>query len=148
MPQFASVLDQPSADIKRPDPMPVGTYVWQVPAQYKQDKAKTQTEYVEWMVKCLGATEDVDQEALAACLKGKAITDKQMKATFYLTDDSAWRLKDFLDHCGVEDGPDLTLRARLAGAGGSQVLGTVRHEPSQDGTYMIAKLSGFAAMPS
>lgn len=148
MPQFASVLDQPSADIKRPDPMPVGTYVWQVPAQYKQDKAKTGTEYVEWLVKCLGATEDVDQEALAACLKGKAITDKAMKATFYLTEDSVWRLKEFLDFCGVDDPAGATLRGRIPGAGGLQVLGTVRHEPSQDGTYMIAKLSGFAAMPS
>src|SRR5262245_27158879 len=148
-PAFASVLDRPSQDIKRPEPLPVGTYVWLVPPQYAEGTSKQKgTPFVEWEVKCLGATEDVDQEALAASLGEKKLTEKTMKATFYLTENSAFMLKDFLDACGVDDANGTaTLRARIAGAGGTQVLGYVRHEPSLDNKYMIAKLSSFAKLP-
>lgn len=137
---FASILDTPSDEIERPKPLPGGTYICSVKGQPNQGKAKTGTEFAEFTLQILGAHEDVDPDALAECLKGKALIEKTIKATYYVTDDAIWRLKEFLDHCGVESGPGISIRQRMSGAAGSQVNAFMKQKPSQDGTFMRAEL--------
>jgi hypothetical protein len=146
-PTFGSILDTPSQSIEKPKPFPVGTYLWSVKGLPRQDvSAKKKTEFVEFTLQCLQAGEDVDQEALAEFLKGKSIGEKTTKLTYYITEDAIWRLKDFLDHCGIEDDEGITLRQRISGTPGCQVFGTMKHEVSEDGQTIYAKIGSTAAV--
>ena len=83
----------------------------------------------------LDAGDDVDQDALK---EAGGIAGKSLKATYYLTEEAAYRLKEFLAHLGIEEQD--TLRPMIEEATGKQFLGTIRHEPSQDGTRIFARL--------
>src|SRR5262245_54045316 len=101
MTTFGSILDKPSASVERPKPMPVGTYLWIVQGLPRYDKSSVKkTEFVEFTLRPLQASEDVDLEALDAV---GGLDGKSTKATYYLTEDAVWRLKDFLDNCGVDE---------------------------------------------
>lgn len=146
---FTSILDRPSNSIEKPKPLPVGTYLFLTQGQYKQDKStKKQTEYVEFSCKILQAGEDVDQEALDLALTNpntgekKALSEVIMKNTYYLTEASAWRLTQFLDHLVGEDSADQSVRQRLSLTPGRQFLGSVVHE--QQGESIFAKINGTA----
>lgn len=148
-PQFSSILDRPSDSIERPKPLPVGIYLFAVKGQYKEDvSSQKKTPYAEWQVVPLQAGDAVDQEALDECLTNKttgekkALADKALKATFYLTDDAIWRLTEFLTHCGIEDGP-ISLRERMSQAAGAQFLGEVIHESGKNSS-VFAKLGNTA----
>lgn len=146
-PNFGSILDKASSEIERPKPFPVGTYITAVVGLPRIDKsAKKQTEFSEYTLKLLQAGEDVDTEALEAM---GGIRDKTIKATYYHTEDAAWRLKKFLDDCRVpedEDGEDLTLRQRIQMVAGRQVAITIKHTASDDGTTIYANVNGTAAV--
>lgn len=149
-PQFSSILDRPSDSIERPKPLPVGTYLFSVKGQYKEDvSSQKKTPYVEWQVVPMQPGEDVDaadlEEALTNKATGekKALSEKTLRATYYTTDDAIWRLKEFLTHLGIEDGP-VSLRQRMSAAAGCQFLGSIVHDTGgRDGTP-FAKLGNTA----
>lgn len=143
-PQFASVLDMPASDIERPKPLPVGSYVCVVQGQPKIDKSsKKQTEYVEYTLKLLEALNDVDTDALDAV---GGIQEKFTKVTFYLTENSVYRLKEFLEHCGVDMEEEGSLRQYIAEAPGKQVVAHIIHEASQDGDAVYARVKNTTAV--
>lgn len=143
-PQFASVLDMPASDIERPKPLPVGSYVCVVQGQPRIDKsAKKQTEFVEYTLKLLEALDDVDTEALDNV---GGIKDKITKVTFYLTENSVYRLKEFLEHCGVDMEEEGSLRQYIAEAPGKQVVAHIIHEASQDGDAVYARVKNTTAV--
>lgn len=140
-PAFTSILDRPSGEIERPKPMPVGTYVCVVQGQPKFDKStKKQTDYVEFTLKFLEASDDVDEEALAAI---GGIADKTIRNTYYLTEASAFRLVDFLDHVSAGS-EDMSLAQRIPEAVGKQVLVTISHRASDDGQSVFAQVKSTA----
>jgi hypothetical protein len=145
MAEFASVLDQKAPDApERPKPYPVGTYLGVVKGLPREDKSsKQQTPFVEFTLQFLQRGEDVDQEALNEVLKGEALGSKTMKLTFYTTDAAVWRLDKFL----IEDlkiPGSRGRRAMIAEAPGKQVLFSIKHETSQDGTQIFAKIGDTA----
>ena len=143
-PQFASVLDMPASDIERPKPLPVGSYVCVVQGQPKIDKSsKKQTEYVEYTLKLLEALNDVDTDALDAV---GGIQEKFTKVTFYLTENSVYRLKEFLEHCGVDMEEEGSLRQYIAEAPGKQVVAHIIHEASQEGDAVYARVKNTTAV--
>lgn len=149
---FTSILDRPVASTEKPRPMPVGHYLCVVKGQPKQDvSSKKKTPYVEFTLQPLQAAEDVNPEDLAATLTSKAtgevkpLSAKEFRATYYLTEDALWRLKDFLEHCGIEAGEGSYSQA-IAGTPGCQVLVNIRHRPSEDGTSIFAEVGGTAAV--
>ena len=135
---FQSVLDMPASDIERPKPLPVGSYVCVVQGQPRIDKsAKKQTEFSEFTLKLLEALDDVEAEDLAA--QG-GIADKTIKLTFYHTENSIYRLKEFLEHCGLEIEHGILLRKLIGETPGCQVVAHVIHEASQDGESVYARV--------
>lgn len=136
---FASILDKPASEIERPKPLPQGTYATTIVGLPKFDKStKKGTEYVEFTHKIMAAGDDVDADELEAM---GGIADKTMKNTYYTTETAAWRLKKFLEDCGIdmeEDG--MTMRKAVEQTPGLAVNIFVRHEPSQDGTTTFAKI--------
>jgi hypothetical protein len=119
--------------------MPVGTYLCVVQGLPRFDKSsKKQTDFVEFTLQPIQAAEDVDQEALAEMGGLRSI-----RHTFYITEDAAWRLKEFLDHCGIDlDGK--SLRQGIDETPNSQVLVSLSHEASQDGTAKYARVASTA----
>lgn len=143
-PHFASVLDMPASEIERPKPLPVGSYICVVQGQPRIDKsAKKQTEFSEFTLKLLEALDDVDTDALEAI---GGIKDKTTKVTFYHTENSIYRLKEFLEHCGVDMEDGISLRQLIAEAPGKQVVAHIVHEASQDGEAIYAKVKNTTAV--
>ena len=140
-PNFGAILDTPSQEIERPKPLPQGTYTCVVNGLPRMDKsAKKGTQFVEFNLNILSAGEDVDEDALSEM---GGIAGKSTRYTFYLTDASIWRLKKFLDDCGIEE-DDLTLRQRLGLSPGRQVICHIKHSPSDDGTSVYANVASTA----
>lgn len=138
-PNFGALLDKAPSEIEKPKPLPVGTYVTVLQGLPRQDKSsKKQTEYVEFTHKLLSAGDDVDTEELA---KMGGIADKTMKNTYYLTENSLWRLKEFLVHCGIDLDGVGSLREAIEETAGKQVAIHIRHEASDDGESVFARIA-------
>lgn len=137
-PNFGSVLDKPTTEIERPKPIPQGTYVFAIQGMPRFDKStKKGTEFVEFTCKILQAGEDVDPEELQAM---GGIADKTLKHTFYLTENSIYRLKEFLiDDLRIEE--EATLRPMIEKAVGAQFMAQIKHTPSDDGKSVYSNIA-------
>ena len=147
---FASVLDTPMEDIERPKPMPVGNYIFVVKGQPEFIKSREkQTPGVVFQLSILQPIEDtVDGDALEEWLMKKDGTKKSLqevtqKLTFWLTEGSAWGVKDFVRHCGI-DGEGMSLKQAISETPGCQVVGTIKHRSSDDGQATFAFIDSTA----
>ena len=149
-PNFASILDRPGSEIEKPQPLPIGTYLTRVVGLPRYDKsAKKQTEFVEFTHQIISAEADVDAEELeiAGGLTNREGEPRQIKNTFYITEASAWRLTQFLEHLGFDFSDDeLTLREAAEASANREVYISIKHEPSQDGKSVFAKIGGTASV--
>ena len=146
--QFAPILDRPPTEFDRPLPLPAGTYSTVIQGQPRYDKsAKKQTEFVEFTHKFISAGEDVDEEELTKALTKadgttKNLTDVTMRNTFYITENSVWRLREFLNNCGLDaNNADASLRELVEETPNQQVGVYVSHVPSQDGQSIFANIT-------
>jgi hypothetical protein len=146
MANFQDILNKPAADIKAPPAYPVGTYHCLVdgpPAQEESSQKKTPCRVYKF--KILSPMGDVDQAAATEQqIVGKLITGQGAGAAFYLTEDAAWRYKEFLvDHLGIEEGSKTLLQLE-AEAPGRQCLVKLKHEISQDGKRVFHRIESTA----
>lgn len=140
-PNFGALLDTPASEITAPPVFPAGTWHWRVIGQPRQDvSSKKQTPFVEFTLKPMAAMEDVDQEALN---EFGSFAEKTLPATFYITEKSTFVLKEFLTHCGISD-EGVSLRQMIDEAMNCEVLGSIRHEASEDGQRVFARFGRFA----
>lgn len=139
---FGAILDAAPTEVDRPKPWPVGTYLTVIHGlpEYGQS-AKKKTEQVVFTHNFLQALEDVDAEELAAM---GGIGGKSIKNTFYMTEASIYRLDEFHEHVFGELDPNLTRRQRNEACAGQQVLITIKHDPSEDGKSVFARVAGTA----
>ena len=141
-PNFSSILDQPASEIERPKPLPVGTYVCVVAGLPRHDKStKKQTPFVEFTLKPLQAQDDVDKEALEEM---GGLSERTIRATFYITEDSKWRLKKFLEEDLQIEVGDKTLSQMIDETPGRQCLAFLKHQASDDGQSVYAQLASTA----
>jgi hypothetical protein len=150
MPNFTDILDTPSTEIARPKPLPQGTYLWMVKGLPRLDKSTRKgTEFSEYTLQCLEASDDVDEDALKASLtkaSGEVIPlrDRTIRATFYHTEDALYRLKKFLTDLAIDeeddDGKPRKIREMMQDVPGRQVWGHVKHTPSDDGEMIFANI--------
>jgi hypothetical protein len=150
-PALASILDRQGSEVERPKPLPVGTYRAIVAGAPRFDKStKKGTDFVEFTMKFISAEDDVDQEDLNQALtkpSGETIplNQKTSRLTYYLTEDAAWRLKEFLKHCGVYD-EDKSLRQMIADTQNAEVFVHLKHTPSEDGEAVFANIDKTASV--
>lgn len=145
MTNFADILDKPADQIDRPKPLPIGSYLWTVVGLPRADKSRDkQTPFYEFTLKCMQPLDDVDEEALAewaarADGSNRALTDFTTKLTYYVTEDSIYRLQDFLEHCGIDlDGK--SIRQAIDETPNAQVGASIVHNPSKDGQSIYANI--------
>ena len=148
---FSDILKTKRGEVERPTPMPVGEYVCVVTSEIRMDKSKQkQTPFVEFTYKVLEAMDSVDTDQLDEWLTKKDGTKKKLsevtiKDTYYITEGSKWRLEDMLKACVGED-DDMSMEQAIQETPGSQLIVTMRHESFQDGTGVVAKVAGVAAV--
>lgn len=148
MPNFSSILDRKPSEIEEPKAIPVGTYLVLLQGQYQTgESSQKKTPFVFFPSKILQAQEDVSQDEINAFggVQGKELKGRQ-GLLFYLTDESVYRLKEFLiDHLGIEPtdgaGNERSIKEILADASGKQVLVQITHQPSPDGKRLFGQVS-------
>lgn len=145
MPSFEDIANMPVSDVKPPPLLPPGTYfvgIIGIPELVKS--SQKQTDGVAFKYKFFQAREDVDQDALNEALEGagRTLSDVEMTDTFWVTDKSAFMLKQFLvDVVKVDDeGGSKTLKQMWTEAAGQQLLVHIRHRPRQDGSGLFAEI--------
>lgn len=142
MVDFASILNKPLDDIAPPKPFPAGSYLCIVKGLPRFDKStKKQTDFVEFTLQPIQALDDVDEEELEAF---GGLTDKTLRTVYYLTENSIYRLKDFIIHCGV-DASGKTPAQAINEIPGSHVIAHVKHRNSEDGERIFAEVSSTAS---
>jgi hypothetical protein len=149
-PNFSSILDKPASTIERPPALPVGTYLTVIKGLPEYgESSKQKTPFIAFTHELISAAEDVDAEALeeAGGLRNKDGSPRTLKNTYYTTEAAGWRLREFLEHVGFDFSDGKTsLRQAAEESANSQVYITIRHEPSQDGKSVFAKIGGTASV--
>jgi hypothetical protein len=146
---FASILDMQPSEVERPKPLPAGTYLCVVDGRFTLDKStRKQTDYVEFTLKILQAMDDVDADDLQAALTkptGEVVSlnSKTVRVTYYLTPDALWRLKKFLEDCGI-DLEGRSFAECLEETPGCQVLAEIKHQVSANGEAVYANVTNTA----
>jgi len=148
MPNFSSILDRKSSEVEEPKALPVGTYLVILQGQYQMGQSSVKkTDFIFFPSKILAAQEDVSQSEIEAFggVQGKELKGRQ-GLQFYLTEESAYRLKEFLvDHLGIAptnpDGSEKSMKEMCMEAPGKQVLAVVSHQPSDDGKRIFGNLA-------
>ena len=150
-PNFTSVLDKPAETLEAPKPIPVGSYLALIsgPETYSKVGAN-QTDLVSWPVKLIQPQPDVDMTALtdAMTLKDgtvKNLGDVKMKFDQFLTEASAFMVRDFLQNTlGIEP-TGKTLRQMISEALGKQMIVTIKHGLTKgDNPRVFAQISDTA----
>ena len=143
-PNFGSILDAAPSEVERPKPLPAGSYTCVIKGLPRYDKSsKKGTPFVEFTLQPIEAGEDVDEDDLKAM---GGFTNKTIRATYYLTEDAAYRLDEFHEHCGIELDDTTSRRERNEQTPGKQVLAYVKHTASNDGASIYAELAKTAAV--
>src|SRR5258707_5367604 len=146
MPNFASILDQPAADVKPPPLIPVGTYHTVIQGLPEAGQSsKKQTDYFKFTHRIVAALDDVDQGALAESFP-EGITGKTIDNTLYLTEKSLFMLTDMLKNCGIDFGEDISVRAAVDQTPNAEVGIVIKHEPSEDGQRIFARVARTVAL--
>ena len=146
-PNFKSLLQRNLDDVKRPEPIPEGSYRGQIRNFTYGASAQKKTPQVDFEIVPTEAMDGVDQDELSVALQGEPLHTKKMRSTFYITDESLFRLKEFLASCGIET-QGRTLDETIPETKGMEVLIDVAKLSNKDGTgYFnnITKISGTAS---
>ena len=140
-PNFSDLLDKPLDEVERPKPLPQGSYLCVVKGLPRQDKSRQkQTPFLEFLLQPVQALEDVDQDELEEM---GGLENKTIKATYYITEDAMWRLKKFFEDCGIETAGKTSMQSAEETVNKS-VIAVLRHEASQDGTAVFARIADTA----
>lgn len=95
---FNALLDKQADEVRPPEPLPFGTYTFMVRGKEYGTSTQKHTPYVRFFLKPQSPDADVDTEALS----GVDLSTKELRDDFYLTEAAMFRLKNFIEACGIE----------------------------------------------
>lgn len=90
---FKELLSVPVDSVKAPEALPEGHYTGRLRQYEFLESSKKKTPFVRFTITLDSANEDVD----AAALADVDLSKKQLRADYYLTPDSLFRLKNLLE---------------------------------------------------
>jgi hypothetical protein len=140
---FSSILDRPASEAERPPAFPAGDYICVIKGLPRKDKStKKGTDFIEYTLQPVSAVEGtVDEDALK---QFGSFVDKILLLTFYITEKSAFRHKEFLaDDLGldIEDESHWEAAQKTQGV---QVLVHIKHRATEDGKGVFHEIVGTA----
>jgi hypothetical protein len=132
---FAGLLSQSATNIEEPKVLPPGKYLCVVDRNYEHlQVGNKNTDCVDFTLVPHQAI-DVDARFLDEALNGAPLSSKKISYRMFVTQDSAYRLKKFLqEDLGV---PLTTLGQMLTEIGGRQVIVTLAHRSPPDSTRVF-----------
>lgn len=134
---FKDILAKPIAEVEAPQAIPLGTYDFRIKNHEFVESGKKKTPGVQFNVIPTRAHEDVSQEELSA-LK-KPFSSREMKLTFWITEESAFRLREFLENDIGLTGANL--ESLIPQAANAIFAGYVNQRPSEDNTKMFSEIT-------
>jgi hypothetical protein len=146
MTNFASILDMPAEDVKPPALLPVGTYHTVIAGLPETGKSsQKQTDFFKFKHRIVAALDDVDADALNEAYP-EGIQGKEIDNTLYLTEKSLFMLTDMLKNCGIDFGGGKSVGAAVDESPNCEVGIVIKHEPSQDGQRIFARVARTVAL--
>lgn len=139
---FSKILQKQATEIEKPKPLPVGTYLCNNPQLPKfVAVGKNETPCAEFGLVILAPQDDVDPEGLSAY---GDVRGKNIRHRMFLTEGTEYRTKEELKNAFGAD-ENGTLGQMFNETINRQVLVTVKHRPSDDGTEMYHEVEKLAA---
>jgi alpha-ketoglutarate-dependent taurine dioxygenase len=142
MVDFSKILSKQAAEIEPPKTLPVGTYLCNNPKlpDFK-GIGKEDTPVAQLQLVVLSAQEDVDPAELAAFGE---VAGKTIRHQMWLTESGEFYTKEELVNAwGCDESG--TLGQMFNETINKQVLVTIKHRPSEDGTKMYVEVEKVAA---
>ena len=129
---FKNLLRKNLDDVKKPEPVPEGSYRGKLLSYSMENSARKGTPYVRFQVGLREALEGVDTDELKEALQGAALETKKLRKDFYMTDEALYRLKDFFKSLSIEI-QGRSIEECLVDTKDQEVLVEVTKRPSEDG---------------
>jgi len=102
---FKDLLSTPLDTVKRPPALPQGTFEGVVKSYEFGESREKKTPFVRVYFTLLASGEDVDP----TLMEGVDLSKRAPRTDFYVTQDSLWRIKEFLASMGLDtDGRSLS----------------------------------------
>lgn len=138
MTDLSHLLGKKASDVEKPKPFPVGHYLWTVTGFEVVESSKKKTPGIQFDTQMTEPMDDVDEDELAAV---KEPTKRKQRLTFWVTEDSLWRLKEFLTTLGVaEEDDERSIEEMIPECQGATFIARIQHETMQDSSDIIAKI--------
>ena len=134
---LSNLLGKRASEVEKPKPLPIGNYTFVIKGHEVVESSKKGTPGIQFSIQPVEAQDDVDEDLLAEV---KEPFKKTMRMTNWITEDSLWRLKQFLQVLGLDD-EDKTLEELIPETTGMQFIAKVEHEQTQDGNDIIARVN-------
>lgn len=96
MVDFRELLSKPADSFERPKPLPPGTYHGTIINREFGESQQKKTPYCRFMVRVTSADESIPPDQLTDIK-----LPREMRRDYYLTDDATYRLREFLESCGI-----------------------------------------------
>lgn len=129
MVDFRQLLSTNIENIEAPKPLPTGTWTGQILSRKFDESRSRKTPFVAFTIGNLQPGDDVDAEEVQQV---KDLGKKTIIATFYLSPDAQFRIKDLIESCGYAK-PGMSLAEGVEELVNAQVMLTIAHRPSEDG---------------
>lgn len=136
MPDFTDVLGKKAADVEKPVPKPVGSYLASIQGMPKQKKVNAQDEerlIISFACKAQSPMDDVDADDLANPKVGEVSIWPSFNRDFWVdTPEGEYQLREFLTKVLDIEPEDKTLGEMCAESPGKQLIITLKHRPYTD----------------
>lgn len=129
---FRSLLNTPMDDIKRPVPLPAGTYHGVIGKHTFGESRQKKTPYVQYDLGLQSAGDDVEESEM----DGIDLAKKSLNVTYYLTEDARYRIKELLESVGVQT-EGRGLGECIPEATNARVMIAITQRNSEDGTQVF-----------
>lgn len=131
MADFTTLLSKPLSEVKRPQPLPAGTYFGVIKSWEPGESSQKKTPYVQFNIGFTHAGDDVDAHELASAEALNPLSKRQLNMKYYLSPAAEYRVKEFYESCGVE-AEGRTHSPCLAEMIGKSVIAEVIQRPNSE----------------
>lgn len=94
---FKDLLGKRADQAEKPKPIPAGTYFGQITKWEATESSQKKTPGVKIHFNLTGADQDVNEDELQEAGGLAAVQKRKVSTTFWLTEDSEYRLREFLE---------------------------------------------------
>jgi hypothetical protein len=129
---FRALLAKPMDDVKRPIPLPQGTFHGLIGKHSFGESRNKKTPFVSYELTLQSHSDDIEDDAM----EGIELAKRTLSVTYYLTEDALYRAKEFLQSVGVAT-EGRALGECLPEAVNARVLVGITQRNSEDGTQIF-----------